>query len=110
MATFREVDDAYHGRGAYEGDARVKILVDMAAAEWQLHERFLSLSRKARYSSYADMADLYHDAAMRHYDTWRTLCMAIAVYIDPRRPSDADDTVIEYTSALDLHNDYDKEG
>lgn len=110
MATFREIDDAYHGRGAYEGDARVKILVDMAAAEWREHVRFWSLYRKARRSNDADMTAIYDGAAMRHYKAWRTMCTAISVCVNPDHYSDADDTVIEYTSALDLHNDYDKEG
>lgn len=99
MVTYEDMDDAYFGRGRFEGDGRATILADMAADALNQHYHYEMLARNAKRTN-GDSVLQWAGASMRHYNEYRTLCTAISVCVDAAHYSDCDDNVMQFVDLL----------
>lgn len=100
MVTYKDMDDAYHGRGRFEGDGRTTILADMAADARNRSRHYELLAKEERRAHNDEGSALWVDASHRHYADYRTLCTAVSVCVDPKHYSDCDDNVMRFVDWL----------
>lgn len=98
MVTYKDMDDAYYGRGRFEGDGRATILADMAADALNRHHYYEMLARNTKRAH--EDALQWVDASNRYYDEYRTLCTAVSVCVDPHNYSDCDENVMQFVDWL----------
>lgn len=100
MVTYKDVDDAYFGRGRFAGDERVRILADMAVDARNRSRRYELLAKEERRAHNDEGAAWWVNASYRHYADYLTLCTAVSVCVDPKHCSYCDDNVMQFVDWL----------
>lgn len=101
MVTYEDMDDAYFGRGRFEGDGRATILADMAADALNRHHYYEMLARNAKRTR--KYASQWVGASQRYYNAYRMLCTAVSVCVDPKHYSSRDDNVMRFVNWVLWH-------